>query len=70
MPGPAPIIVPAKAVQTAVVIFLHGLGDTGMGWKPVRVNCELVNLSFIRVFVADRLKTLNHGTATTVPTND
>lgn len=26
--------VPAKNTTTATVIFLHGLGDTGDGWKP------------------------------------
>ncbi|KAJ7118590.1 Phospholipase/Carboxylesterase-domain-containing protein [Mycena crocata] len=29
------IAVPALAKHTATVIFVHGLGDTGAGWKPV-----------------------------------
>ncbi|KAL0580519.1 hypothetical protein V5O48_001506 [Marasmius crinis-equi] len=29
------ITVPAAAKHTATVIFVHGLGDTGHGWKPV-----------------------------------
>ncbi|CAE6455861.1 unnamed protein product [Rhizoctonia solani] len=29
------IIVPARAPHTATIIFSHGLGDTGDGWKPV-----------------------------------
>jgi len=27
-----PVVVPASAAQTATIIFLHGLGDTGHGW--------------------------------------
>jgi len=27
-----PVVVPAVGVQTATIIFLHGLGDTGHGW--------------------------------------
>lgn len=30
-----PIIVNPRAKHTATIIFLHGLGDTGYGWKPV-----------------------------------
>ncbi|KIY52280.1 lysophospholipase I [Fistulina hepatica ATCC 64428] len=29
------IVVPASVAHTATVIFVHGLGDTGSGWKPV-----------------------------------
>ncbi|KAF9478403.1 Phospholipase/carboxylesterase [Pholiota conissans] len=29
------LTVPAAAKHTATVIFVHGLGDTGHGWKPV-----------------------------------
>ncbi|CUA70260.1 hypothetical protein RSOLAG22IIIB_00613 [Rhizoctonia solani] len=29
------IIVPARAPHTTTIIFSHGLGDTGDGWKPV-----------------------------------
>ncbi|KAF9651266.1 Phospholipase/carboxylesterase [Thelephora ganbajun] len=29
------LTVPAKAKHTATVIFMHGLGDSGYGWKPV-----------------------------------
>jgi len=29
------VTVPPKGAHTATVIFLHGLGDTGYGWKPV-----------------------------------
>ncbi|KAJ7098705.1 Phospholipase/Carboxylesterase-domain-containing protein [Mycena belliarum] len=38
MAGIAPlkfIAVPALTKHTATVIFVHGLGDTGLGWKPV-----------------------------------
>ncbi|KAH8118660.1 Phospholipase/carboxylesterase [Phellopilus nigrolimitatus] len=29
------LVVEASAKHTATVIFVHGLGDTGAGWKPV-----------------------------------
>jgi len=29
------LTVPATTKHTATVIFVHGLGDTGFGWKPV-----------------------------------
>ncbi|PFH49264.1 hypothetical protein AMATHDRAFT_148040 [Amanita thiersii Skay4041] len=29
------LTVPAASKHTATVIFIHGLGDTGHGWKPV-----------------------------------
>ncbi|KAF9559172.1 Phospholipase/carboxylesterase [Agrocybe pediades] len=29
------LVVPAAVKQTATVIFIHGLGDSGLGWKPV-----------------------------------
>uniref|UniRef100_A0A1E1X8S0 palmitoyl-protein hydrolase n=1 Tax=Amblyomma aureolatum TaxID=187763 RepID=A0A1E1X8S0_9ACAR len=31
----SPVIVAATAKHTATVIFLHGLGDTGLGWSSV-----------------------------------
>lgn len=32
MSSPPPVIVAASGKQTATIIFLHGLGDTGHGW--------------------------------------
>ncbi|KAF9780322.1 Phospholipase/carboxylesterase [Thelephora terrestris] len=29
------LVVPPKGNHTATVIFMHGLGDSGYGWKPV-----------------------------------
>jgi len=29
---PSPVVIPASVAQTATIIFLHGLGDTGHGW--------------------------------------
>ena len=29
------VTIPASGTQTATVIFLHGLGDSGHGWAPV-----------------------------------
>jgi len=31
----APLVVRATAKHTATVIFVHGLGDSGHGWKPI-----------------------------------
>ncbi|KAI0065955.1 Phospholipase/carboxylesterase [Artomyces pyxidatus] len=33
--APKLVIVPPTTEHTATVIFIHGLGDTGHGWKPV-----------------------------------
>jgi len=33
--SPLPLILNARSKHTATVIFIHGLGDTGYGWKPV-----------------------------------
>src|SRR3954465_8036539 len=29
------ITIPPRAAHTATIIFSHGLGDTGEGWRPV-----------------------------------
>jgi hypothetical protein len=29
------ITIPPRAAHTATIVFSHGLGDTGEGWKPV-----------------------------------
>ncbi|SPO00153.1 related to lysophospholipase [Cephalotrichum gorgonifer] len=34
----ASLVVPAAARHTATVIFAHGLGDTGHGWRPIVEN--------------------------------
>lgn len=31
----APLVIKATAKHTATVIFVHGLGDSGAGWRPV-----------------------------------
>ncbi|TFK43840.1 Phospholipase/Carboxylesterase-domain-containing protein [Crucibulum laeve] len=45
------ITVPPVAKHTATVIFVHGLGDTGHGWKPVadmfRVDPALAHVKWI-----------------------
>nr|GAT51571.1 acyl-protein thioesterase 1 [Mycena chlorophos] len=52
MAGIAPLksyIVPAVTKHTATVIFVHGLGDTGLGWKPVAemLNDELPQVKWV-----------------------
>ncbi|KXN89453.1 Acyl-protein thioesterase 1 [Leucoagaricus sp. SymC.cos] len=45
------LTVPAITRHTATVIFIHGLGDTGFGWKPVadlfRVDPDLHHVKWI-----------------------
>ena len=47
-----PVIIKASARHTATLIFLHGLGDTGMGWagalstiKPPHLKVDLETLN-------------------------
>ncbi|KAL9100467.1 MAG: hypothetical protein Q9163_004157 [Psora crenata] len=37
----APLVVPALSKHTATVIWAHGLGDSGAGWKPIIENWRL-----------------------------
>jgi len=41
------VILPATAKQTASVIFLHGLGDTGHGWSSVFQSLKKPNIKYI-----------------------
>ncbi|KAM8841567.1 acyl-protein thioesterase 2 isoform 2-T2 [Spinachia spinachia] len=41
------VTVSAKEKETAVVIFLHGLGDSGHGWADTLVGMQLPHVKFI-----------------------
>lgn len=30
-----PLVIPARESHSATIVFLHGLGDSGQGWKPL-----------------------------------
>ncbi|KAG6828659.1 hypothetical protein H0H92_007128 [Tricholoma furcatifolium] len=59
------ITVPPIAKHTATVIFVHGLGDTGHGWKPVadmfRTDPELAHVKWILPHSPTRSVTANMG---------
>ena len=40
-PYPPPIVVPASSKQSATVIWMHGLGDTGNGWSGITSKLQL-----------------------------
>uniref|UniRef100_A0A8C6BZT5 Acyl-protein thioesterase 1 n=1 Tax=Monodon monoceros TaxID=40151 RepID=A0A8C6BZT5_MONMO len=47
MSAPLPAIVPAVRKATAVVIFLHGLGDTGHGWAEAFAGIRSAHIKYI-----------------------
>uniref|UniRef100_A0A8C0DLM9 Acyl-protein thioesterase 1 n=1 Tax=Balaenoptera musculus TaxID=9771 RepID=A0A8C0DLM9_BALMU len=47
MSAPLPAIVPAVRKATAVVIFLHGLGDTGHGWAEAFAGIRSSHIKYI-----------------------
>eukprot|EP01121_Diplochlamys_sp_Union-15-3_P011127 TRINITY_DN318_c0_g1_i1.p1 TRINITY_DN318_c0_g1~~TRINITY_DN318_c0_g1_i1.p1 ORF type:complete len:222 (-),score=34.71 TRINITY_DN318_c0_g1_i1:53-718(-) len=55
--------IPAKSKHTGSVIFLHGLGDTGYGWKDVADYLTEVepHLKVILPTASNRPVTINHG---------
>ncbi|KAF5357254.1 hypothetical protein D9756_006661 [Leucocoprinus leucothites] len=59
------LVVPAIAKHTASVIFIHGLGDTGFGWKPVmdmyRADPELRHVKWILPHAPTQSVTANMG---------
>ena len=40
-PYPPPIVVPSSRKQSATVIWMHGLGDTGNGWSGITGQLQL-----------------------------
>ncbi|TIA91219.1 hypothetical protein E3P81_02127 [Wallemia ichthyophaga] len=57
------LIVPATAKQTASLIFVHGLGDSGYGWKPVAelLSKSLPHVKFILPHAPSQPVTVNGG---------
>ncbi|XP_006874612.1 PREDICTED: acyl-protein thioesterase 1-like isoform X2 [Chrysochloris asiatica] len=47
MSAPLPTIVPAAQKVSAVVIFLHGLGDTGHGWAEAFAGIKSSHIKYI-----------------------
>lgn len=58
-----PLIIPAIAKHTATVIFVHGLGDTGYGWKSVAdmLSPEMPHVKWILPHAPQRRVTANCG---------
>jgi len=61
----SPLLIPAVARHTATVIFIHGLGDTGDGWKFAvenwRLRQRLNGVKFILPHAPNIPITLNGG---------
>jgi len=56
-----PVILRARIKQTASMIFLHGLGDTGHGWASILNNIRIDNLKVICPTAPVIPVSLNHG---------
>ncbi|XP_058286479.1 acyl-protein thioesterase 1 [Hylobates moloch] len=63
MSTPLPAIVPATQKATAVVIFLHGLGDTGHGWAEAFAGIRSSHIKYICPHAPVRPVTLNMNMA-------
>ncbi|KAJ2727053.1 hypothetical protein GGI07_000171 [Coemansia sp. Benny D115] len=59
----APLIVKARGTHTASIIFLHGLGDSGYGWKPMAdsLSPQLPHVKFVLPNAPEQPVTLNGG---------
>ncbi|KAJ1812875.1 hypothetical protein LPJ75_003438 [Coemansia sp. RSA 2598] len=57
------VIVNARKAHTASVIFIHGLGDSGYGWKPVAemLSPHLPHVKFVLPNAPEQPVTLNGG---------
>lgn len=60
---PNPIVMNARGTQTATVIMLHGLGDTGEGWADLgpQFQAEMQHVKFVFPTAPKRPITLNWG---------
>ncbi|XP_064486846.1 acyl-protein thioesterase 1-like [Ornithodoros turicata] len=58
---PSPVIVSATAKHTATVIFMHGLGDTGLGWSPILEAIRQPHIKYICPTAPTIPVTLNGG---------
>ncbi|KAJ1894454.1 hypothetical protein LPJ66_005180 [Kickxella alabastrina] len=59
----APLIVKARGLHTASVIFIHGLGDSGYGWKDMAadLSSKLPHVKFILPHAPEQPVTINNG---------
>ncbi|CAE6481787.1 unnamed protein product [Rhizoctonia solani] len=57
------IIVPPRSTHTATIIFSHGLGDTGDGWKPVAtmLASQFPHVKWVLPHAPTRPITINGG---------
>ena len=57
----APLVVAPREPHSATLIFLHGLGDTGHGWRGALADLGLPGLKVVLPTAAERRVTLNGG---------
>jgi len=57
----APCIVPAAVKQTATIIFLHGVGDSGQGWAEILPDLRPPNAKIICPSAPLQTVTINEG---------
>ncbi|KAJ1851030.1 hypothetical protein LPJ73_003188 [Coemansia sp. RSA 2703] len=57
------VVVKARQAHTATLIFIHGLGDSGYGWKPVAevLSRQLPHVKFVLPNAPEQPVTLNAG---------
>ncbi|KAG8254580.1 acyl-protein thioesterase [Homalodisca vitripennis] len=61
MASPTPVVIAATAKQTATLIFLHGLGDTGHGWATAITEIRQPYMKVICPTAPTMPVTLNNG---------
>jgi len=57
----APVIIPAAIKQTATILFLHGLGDTGHGWASDLAKIKPKHAKLICPTAEEAPVTINGG---------
>jgi len=57
----APVIIPAAIKQTATILFLHGLGDTGHGWASELAEIKPAYAKLICPTAEEAPVTINAG---------
>ncbi|PIA19596.1 acyl-protein thioesterase-1 [Coemansia reversa NRRL 1564] len=57
------VVLQARSAHTASVIFIHGLGDSGNGWKPVAqlLSQNMPHVKFVLPHAPEQPVTLNGG---------
>ena len=56
-----PVVVAAKGTQSATVIWLHGLGDSGNGWAPIAHELNMPHVKWVFPNAGARPVTINGG---------